>query len=918
MRARYGRTISSRRVVAVLGLVAALVAGCGSSGPTPSADLSSAAPTPATPSSSPTIVGAPGQSPTIAAIAPPSRVDFEANGDEINGWWWLRDAAGAQQASWGFSGIPANGPLELNLDLLATDAVTGAAGVDARFWLSYGAIVKDGVVSAPSGEPSLVVIPNTSPPGDPVGYTTTGTYTIARADVPAGAIGMWVRISRVGPGGAVLPAHLAVREASIRVAGVAGPAETPAPTVASPASADFTVNGDQINGWWWLRDAAGTQRASWAFSGTPMADQIRIDMNLLATDTINGGRGVDARFWLTYRTVVEGGGGGPLSEPRLVVLKNSSPPSDPVGYTTTGSYLIPSSEIAPGAIGLWVGISRVGPDGTVLSTHIAVQEMSVQVSGLGGGPAQTPAPSGGPSASASPAAETPAPTGSSLYGPLTITTDCQEYSAAPMAVSGSVAPDLHLEFSPTESFATVFANEEVFVLSPPAYTFESMYGTDSFPNGIWVRWAGAPSIKAYATNKGYCAGATPQPSVTPEPTPTLGPPSGAATIVALGDSYISGEAGRWAGNSYDWYGFTDAGGSGAYYDNASGTAETIAGCHRSGSAEVHIDRGGYGHVTTINLACSGATTQSRTSGDGDKPGVDRCPNDPYHDCAGDLSGQATLLEDTALHHNVKLVVLSIGGNDFEFSNTVVQCSTDFVESSYFYDTDYCNDDGSVLARFTSTNVSAVKTKLMNAYADIVAAMRAANYADSDWSLLVQTYPSPLPPGDSIRYPEFGLSRFTNGCPFWSPDANWANSTALPLINNTIKSAVAGFSSSYPAIDVHVMDVSQALNGHRLCENTVDQVGPLESVHTWSGSGASDGSEWVAQIRGVFSVGGKLPLPGSVYYKNESFHPNYWGQLALRDCLRQAYNNGNVRGGLCEFMDPGLNAFGEPKMILTQP
>ena len=37
-------------------------------------------------------------------------------------------------------------------------------------------------------------------------------------------------------------------------------------------------------------------------------------MNLLATDTINGGRDIDARFWLTYRTIVEGGGGsGPLS-----------------------------------------------------------------------------------------------------------------------------------------------------------------------------------------------------------------------------------------------------------------------------------------------------------------------------------------------------------------------------------------------------------------------------------------------------------------------------------------------------------------------------------------------------------------------------------------------------------------------------
>ena len=85
-----------------------------------------------------------------------------------------------------------------------------------------------------------------------------------------------------------------------------------------------------------------------------------------------------------------------------------------------------------------------------------------------------------------------------------------------------------------------------------------------------------------------------------------------------------------------------------------------------------------------------------------------------------------------------------------------------------------------------------------------------------------------------------------------------------------------FSNNYPTIDVHVMDVSQALNGHRLCEHGVSQVGPTEDVHSWTSNGASSGSEWVAQIRGIFSVGGKLPIPGLVYYKNESFQPNYRG------------------------------------------
>jgi hypothetical protein len=830
-------------------------------------------------------------------VSPP--VDFEAGGTEINGWWWLRDSGGAQQASWGFPALPAGGPIELAFTMLAdpTSAVDSAS-----FWLSYGAIDQTGIKSD-SPASTLVVLKDDSSSGGT--GLVAGAYTIARSDIPTGATGLWVRVARHGPDGSVLPGTLAVQASSVRFAG------TPAPLVAvTPPNPDFSVDGDQISDWWWLRDSAGTQRASWSFLGRPTGDPLRIDLNLLATDTFNGGRDIDAQFWLTWRTLGEGGASGPLSTPRLVTLKNLLSSNDPLGYDTFGSVSVPVAEIAPDAVGLWVGITRAGPDGSVLSTHIAVKATSVQISGLDGS-----AGSGG-------ADGTPAPTAAS-YGPLTITSSCQQYSDAPMVVRGSAAPDLRLEFSPTESFSTVYA-KAAFVLSAPSYAYESLYHTATFPNGIWVRWAAAPSIKAHVTNKGYCAGWTPQPTVTPEATsaPTWAPPSGLPTIVSLGDSYISGEAGRWAGNSFDWYGWTDAGGAHTYDQPSDGTP-TIAGCHRSKAAEVHFDEGGYGHVLSVNLACSGATTQTRSTGDGDKPGVDNCPNDihrtnPLDECPTGIKGQGTLLTEIAATHNVTLVVLSIGGNDFEFAKTVVQCSTDFVESSYWYDTDHCYDDGSVMARFSSDSIYNVRTRLVNAYEDIVLAMQAAGYPDDHWSLLIQNYPSPLPRGNAIRYTQEGYSRFYNGCPFWNEDANWANDTALPTISNTINAAVAVFSDNYPGIHVHVMDVSKALNGHRLCENGVNQVDSPEGVLSWTSNGASGKSEWVAQIRGIFSAGGMASLPGMVYYKNESFHPNYWGQLALRNCLRQAWNNGNVRGGSCEFLQNGLGSFGEPQMALRQP
>src|SRR3546814_10149271 len=65
-----------------------------------------------------------------------------------------------------------------------------------------------------------------------------------------------------------------------------------------------------------------------------------------------------------------------------------------------------------------------------------------------------------------------------------------------------------------------------------------------------------------------------------------GPDVGAPWVVSLGDSAISGEAGRWAGNTNDSSSKVDAGGAGAYFDNAANHGGQIPGCHRSESAAV--------------------------------------------------------------------------------------------------------------------------------------------------------------------------------------------------------------------------------------------------------------------------------------------------------------------------------------------
>ncbi len=373
-----------------------------------------------------------------------------------------------------------------------------------------------------------------------------------------------------------------------------------------------------------------------------------------------------------------------------------------------------------------------------------------------------------------------------------------------------------------------------------------------------------------------------------------GPTSGTPWVVSLGDSYISGEAGRWAGSSNASTSAADALGSSAYYDNASGTGESIPRCHRSKAAEVYVGGG----VNGANLACSGARTSTFTDSSGYfKPGIDF-----YSDSSG-RQGQAAALRSFAGSHHVAMVVLSIGGNDFNFASVVQSCVTDWLTSSSWWP-NYCYDDSSVKANFTAANQSAVAGRIAAALVNVRSAMRAAGYSDTQWRLLVQTYPSPLPPSSGMRYSQSGYTRqSTGGCGFWNRDLDWANGTALPTINRAVRSGVTASGLSNTA----VLDLASAFDGRRLCEKTVglyEEVG----LSSWRQTGAVDRTEWVNQIRTVSTVFGP-------YYVQESLHPNYWAQLATRSCVRQAYNGGAVRGGTCARTGNGLTARGEPVMTL---
>jgi hypothetical protein len=374
-----------------------------------------------------------------------------------------------------------------------------------------------------------------------------------------------------------------------------------------------------------------------------------------------------------------------------------------------------------------------------------------------------------------------------------------------------------------------------------------------------------------------------------------GPGVGTPAVVTVGDSAISGEAGRWAGNTNDSYTKVDALGPTAYFDNANNTAETIPGCHRSKAAEAHIGGG----VLSANLACSGAQTSTHGTGDGEdfKPGIDF-----YSDAQG-RQGQALALQQYAATHNVKAVTVLIGANDYGFADIVEACVVDWYTSPSWWK-NYCQDDDNIAAMFTPQNIAYETENVKQAYLRVGQAMSNAGYSASQYKIIAQTYWSPLPRGSGFRYPETGYTRQTvGGCGVWNRDADWANDTVVPVMNNTTRNAV----SQSGLTNVVTLDMQNSLVGRRLCENTV---GLLEEqgVSTWQSNGAVDKTEWVSQVRTSSTVGGPYQL-------QEDGHASYWGQKAMRNCLRLAYNGGTVRGGNCVIDRKGLNSLGEPKMAL---
>lgn len=338
-------------------------------------------------------------------------------------------------------------------------------------------------------------------------------------------------------------------------------------------------------------------------------------------------------------------------------------------------------------------------------------------------------------------------------------------------------------------------------------------------------------------------------------------------IVSMGDSFISGEGGRWLGNGSEplrtrsgtdraAYG---CGVLGCEYDPARvyGASEADD-CHRSDvapieSASIAVDE-------KVNLACSGA--KARDLWPAAEGGSSHFGEPP----------EADQLAVVARRDDVRMIVVTVGANDVGFGELVAECALDWARSPED-EPSTCNRDAEAEIQAALLAATRGVTAVLHG---VQMTMHEAGYDRSDYRLVAMGYASPFPGGRWFRYPEEGWSRLTEGgCPVWNADADWAADQATVDLAGMLESAAAASGADY-------LDLADAFDGHQLCDRRAERVGP---------DGPSPlTAEWFRRLS--FAQGST----------RESLHPNAYGQRVMGACLGLLF--GRPRGDYACADTPG--------------
>jgi hypothetical protein len=374
------------------------------------------------------------------------------------------------------------------------------------------------------------------------------------------------------------------------------------------------------------------------------------------------------------------------------------------------------------------------------------------------------------------------------------------------------------------------------------------------------------------------------------------------------------------------------------------------------------------------LACSGAEAVSQISSSGlPKPGVDF---EMLQVGEASIPGQAAMLQQFASTHDVAVINLSIGGNDFGFADLATTLLA-------------AQGGGGAYTPFTwlpggafpgswedQSRYDLVAQRVQFAIENITTAMTNAGKSPDSYKIVYQVVPNLIPAPDDFNPQEtasndlwsFTLGNKLNagGCPlwgrkdagevffeaqglpeeFWSEDqfqgdAEWVYNVLFPRLTEAMISGVEAARVSLGATGpkVVVNDTRPALKGHELCaRDTVRQTeyedtyfdyrngetptfGPGQGADTeWMNAvGRGDGLLILDNAAGGY-VGGFASSAdvANSNYLTQVLHPNFWGQRALAACTENAVMT-DADYLACEpHPAGGTDAQGRPLMLSTVP
>jgi lysophospholipase L1-like esterase len=305
-------------------------------------------------------------------------------------------------------------------------------------------------------------------------------------------------------------------------------------------------------------------------------------------------------------------------------------------------------------------------------------------------------------------------------------------------------------------------------------------------------------------------------------------------VVSLGDSAISGE------------------GAGNYEPGTRG--ENGNWCHRSANALIHRTQLAE---RTINLACSGA----------DSANVSLADTTHYTE-----GSQARRLIDIARTHRVTAVIVQVGANDEpQFADTVLDCIAAWLNP-------FGSSCASRLRSQWPQRVAAMAPRVERALADVRSAMSQAGYANSDYTLVLTSYASPV----TERMDE--ILHGPQGCPFRLSDARWGRTEAVPQLSEALRGAAT-------RSGVRFLDFSRATEGREACS------GRGNSSTEWQNRITVDPWAWVHG--GLDAIG--------IHLAQESFHPNARGHAQLGRCVTEFVGSGANSGRCLIGSDGNLHA-----------